>query len=154
MSQQIMITITDTLVKLIIMILKAKEKIREVEYFDLELECRQRIMVENQIFTRQVVQNWRGGGSEFGLDRSGDVQFAVWVPPPAAGVTWYLAASNVRVGNLVQKSAIFYTKWNKWNKRCKKAPIFTPFCLHQISAWSKEPGSSGAGRKAWPSAAL
>ena len=57
MSQQIMITITDTLVKLIIMILKAKEKIREVEYFDLELECRQRIMVENQIFTRQVVQN-------------------------------------------------------------------------------------------------
>ena len=52
-----MITITDTLVKLIIMILKAKEKIREVEYFDLELEYRQRIMVENQIFTRQVVQN-------------------------------------------------------------------------------------------------
>ena len=39
------------------MILKAKEKIREVEYFDLELEYRQRIMVENQIFTRQVVQN-------------------------------------------------------------------------------------------------
>ena len=57
MSQQIMITITDTLVKLIIMILKAKEKIREVGYFDLELECRQRIMWENQIFTRQVVQN-------------------------------------------------------------------------------------------------
>lgn len=57
MSQQIMITITDTLVKLIIMILKAKKKIREVEYFDLELECLQRIMVENQIFTRQVVQN-------------------------------------------------------------------------------------------------
>ena len=52
-----MITITDTLVKLIIMILKAKEKIREVEYFDLELEYRQRIMVEIQIFTRQVVQN-------------------------------------------------------------------------------------------------
>ena len=77
MSQQIMITITDTLVKLIIMILKAKKKIREVEYFDLELECLQRIMVENQIFTRQVVQNCRGGGSEFGLDRSGDVQFAV-----------------------------------------------------------------------------
>ena len=77
MSQQIMITITDTLVKLIIMILKAKEKIREVEYFDLELECRQRIMVENQIFIRQVVQNCRGGGSEFGLDRSGAAQFAV-----------------------------------------------------------------------------
>ena len=62
MSQQIMITITDTLVKLIIMILKAKKKIREVEYFDLELECLHRIMVENQIFTRQVVQNCRGGG--------------------------------------------------------------------------------------------
>lgn len=77
MSQQIMITITDTLVKLIIMILQAKEKIREVEYFDLELECLQRIMVENQIFTRQVVQNCRGGGSEFGLDRSGAAQFAV-----------------------------------------------------------------------------
>ena len=44
MSQQIMITITDTLVKLIIMILKAKKKIREVEYFDLELECLHRIM--------------------------------------------------------------------------------------------------------------
>ena len=52
-----MITITDTLVKLIIMILKAKEKIREVEYFDLELECLHRIMGKNQIFTRQVVQN-------------------------------------------------------------------------------------------------
>ena len=77
MSQQIMITITDTLVKLIIMILKKKKKIREVEYFDLELEYRQRIMVENQIFTRQVVQNCRGGGSEFGLDRSGAAQFAV-----------------------------------------------------------------------------
>ena len=38
MSQQIMITITYMLVKLIILILKAKEKIREVEYFDLELE--------------------------------------------------------------------------------------------------------------------
>ena len=33
-----MITITYMLVKLIILILKAKEKIREVEYFDLELE--------------------------------------------------------------------------------------------------------------------
>lgn len=77
MSQQIMITITDTLVKLIIMILKAKENIREVEYFDLELECSQRIMGENQIFTRQVVRNCRGGGSEFGLDRSGVAQFAV-----------------------------------------------------------------------------
>lgn len=77
MSQQIMITITDTLVKLIIMILKAEEKNREVEYFDLELECLQRIMVENQIFTRQVVQNCRGCGSEFGLDRSDAAQFAV-----------------------------------------------------------------------------
>lgn len=57
MSQQIMITITYTLVKLIIMILKAKEKIREVEYFDLELECLHRIMWKNQIFTRQVVRN-------------------------------------------------------------------------------------------------
>ena len=57
MSQQIMITITDTLVKLIIMILKAKKKIREVEYFDLELECLHRIMGKNQIFTRQVVRN-------------------------------------------------------------------------------------------------
>ena len=57
MSQQIMITITDTLVKLIIMILKAKENIREVEYFDLELECLHRIMWKNQIFTRQVVRN-------------------------------------------------------------------------------------------------
>ena len=86
MSQQIMITITYALVKLIIMILKAKEKIREVEYFDLELECRQRIMGENQIFTRQVVRNCRGVGLRY--------------------------------------------------------------------PWSKEPGTSGAGRKAWPSAAL
>ena len=37
--------------------LKAKEKIREVEYFDLELECLHRIMGKNQIFTRQVVRN-------------------------------------------------------------------------------------------------
>ena len=44
------------------MILKAKEKIREVEYFDLELECLHRIMGKNQIFTRQVVRNWRGRG--------------------------------------------------------------------------------------------
>ena len=39
------------------MILKAKENIREVEYFDLELECLHKIMGENQIFTRQVVHN-------------------------------------------------------------------------------------------------
>ena len=43
--------------ELIIKVVHEQIKIREVEYFDLELECRQRIMVENQIFTRQVVQN-------------------------------------------------------------------------------------------------
>ena len=49
--------------ELIIKVVHEQIKIPEVEYFDLELECRQRIMVENQIFTRQVVQNCRGGGS-------------------------------------------------------------------------------------------
>lgn len=48
--------------ELIIKVIHEQIKIPEVEYFDLELEYRQRIMVENQIFTRQVVQNCRGGG--------------------------------------------------------------------------------------------
>lgn len=43
--------------ELIIKVIHEQIKIPEVEYFDLELEYRQRIMVENQIFTRQVVQN-------------------------------------------------------------------------------------------------
>ena len=63
--------------ELIIKVVHEQIKIPEVEYFDLELECLHRIMGKNQIFTRQVVRNCRGGGSEFGLDRSGDVQFAV-----------------------------------------------------------------------------
>ena len=48
--------------ELIIKVIHEQIKIPEVEYFDLELEYRQRIMVENQIFTRQLVQNCRGGG--------------------------------------------------------------------------------------------
>ena len=63
--------------EVIIKVVHEQIKIPEVEYFDLELECLHRIMGKNQIFTRQVVQNCRGGGSEFGLDRSGAAQFAV-----------------------------------------------------------------------------
>ena len=50
-----------------------------------------------------------------------------------------IAAGIGRVENLVRKSATFYTKFIKLNKRGKKRPKFTPFvCLRSL--WSKEPG--------------
>ena len=50
-----------------------------------------------------------------------------------------IASGIGRVENLVRKSATFYTKFIKLNKRGKKRPKFTPFvCLRSL--WSKEPG--------------